>query len=118
MEALRECAHEHVPVLAVDLEAIVQAHGGRVGEGLESLVALPVQPQEPAIGLVAAAERDDILLRQPALPVIPAFVVEGLEAFDSVDVRLRVLAKQFREQLDLALVGPGYQLINHGNMIL
>ena len=66
MEALRERAHEDIPVLAVDLEALVQAHGGGVGERLEGLVALSVQLQEPAVGLVTAAERNDILLRQPA----------------------------------------------------
>ena len=118
METLRECAHEHIPVLAVDLEPVVQAYKGALDKSLEGFLAFSVEHQEPAVGLVAAAQCDDILLRQPAQSVVPAFVVEGPEAFDSVEVRLRVFAEQFREHLDLALVGPGYQLINHGNIVL
>ena len=60
-------------------------------------MAFAVHPQEPAVGLVTAAERKDILLRQSAQFVIPAFVVEGPEAFDPVHVGLRVFAEQFRE---------------------
>ncbi len=90
----------------------------KLDKSLEGFLAFSVEHQEPAVGLIAAAQRDDILLRQPAQSVVPAFFVEGPEAFDSVEVRLRVFAEQFREHLDLALVGPGYQLINHGNIVL